>query len=145
VPGNGTSNANDPPQEVLFIVTDGVNDEATASGLVGQTSSNGGTRIYGSINHLISPEQCAAIKSRNIRIAFLYLTYYPLTTNTWYEDYIQPFQFVGGNVNSTDQIAVAAQNCASPGLYFAVDTGGDITAAMNALFQKAVATAHLTQ
>ena len=140
-PGNGTSNPGDTPQEVLFIVTDGVNDEQPADGAVGQTTSSGG-RIYGSIDHLISPDQCTAIKNRGIRIAFLYLTYYPLTTNGWYNSYISPFQFP--NRTSTDQIAVAAQNCASPGLYFAVDTGGDISAAMTALFQKAVATAHLT-
>jgi len=43
------------------------------------------------------------------------------------------------------QIATDAQNCASPGLYFQVNTDGDISAAMIALFQQVVATAHLTQ
>jgi hypothetical protein len=37
------------------------------------------------------------------------------------------------------------QSCASPGLFFEVKTDQDITAAMNALFQQAVATARLTQ
>jgi hypothetical protein len=66
----------------------------------------------------------------------LYLTYNPLPTNSWYNSYIAPFQ---------PSIATQAQNCASPGLYFQVNTDGDITAAMNTLFQRAVATAHLSQ
>jgi hypothetical protein len=37
------------------------------------------------------------------------------------------------------------QACASPGLYFEVQSGGDISSAMTALFQQAVATARLTQ
>lgn len=56
-----------------------------------------------------------------------------------------PDSYTPTNVNSlVDNIASAAQACASPGLYFAVDTGGDVNAAMIALFQKAVSTAHLT-
>jgi len=125
-PGNGTSNTGDTPQEVLFIVTDGVNDELY-----------NGNRVMAPINTvLVNPDYCTKIKSRNIRIAFLYLTYYPLPTNSFYNSNIAPFQ---------SQIATDAQNCASPGLFFQVSTDGDITAAMTALFQKAVATAHLTQ
>ncbi len=122
-PGNGTSNAGDPPEEVLFIVSDGVNDELL-----------NGSRVMAPINTRAS--WCATIKNRGIRIAFLYLTYYPLPTNGFYNSNIAPFQ---------PQIAVDAQNCASPGLFFEVSTGGDINAAMTALFQKAVSTAHLTQ
>jgi hypothetical protein len=122
-PGNGTSNKNDTPQEVLFIVSDGVNDELLS-----------GSRSYSAINTY--QNYCTTIKNRGIRIAFLYLTYYPLTTNGWYNTYIAPFQ---------SQIATNAQNCASTGLYFQVTTDGDISSAMNTLFQKAVATARLSQ
>jgi hypothetical protein len=127
-PGNGTNNTGDTPQEVLFIVTDGVNDY-----------SNGG-RVINAINTQInantSTSWCDTIKGRNIRIAFLYLTYNPLPTNSFYNNNVKPFQ---------SQIATDAQTCASPGLYFQVSTDGDISAAMAALFQKVVATAHLTQ
>ncbi len=122
-PGSGTSNAGDTPQEVLFIVSDGVDDYGSS-----------GSRIQAAINTKFS--NCAAVKNRGIRIAFLYLTYNPLPTNSWYNTYIAPFQ---------SQIATDAQNCASPGLYFQVNTDGDISSAMNALFEKAVATAHLSQ
>ena len=37
------------------------------------------------------------------------------------------------------------KSCASPGLFFQVSTDQDISAAMAALFQQAVATARLTQ
>ena len=122
-PGNGTNNPGDTPQEVLFIVSDGVIDE-----------SSGG--------RLISPVDefstwCSKVKANGVRIAFLYTTYYPLPTNAFYNSYVAPYQSQIG--------PTYAQNCASPGLYFEVSTGGDITSAMTTLFQKTVTTAHLTQ
>ena len=122
-PGEGTNAPGDTPQEVLFIVTDGVSDEAS-----------GGQRIYSPFG--ASPSWCQTIKNRGIRIAVLYTTYNPLPTNNWYNTYISGEQ---------SSIATDAQNCASPGLYFEVNTGGDITAAMDALFRTAIATARLTQ
>lgn len=121
-PGNGTSNPGDTPQEVLFIVTDGVTDY------------NNGGRKMSAINTDYS--WCSTVKARGIRIAFLYLTYYPLPTNSFYNSNIAPFQ---------PNIPTAAQNCASPGLFFQVSTDGDITGAMQSLFARAVATAHLLQ
>jgi hypothetical protein len=120
-PGNGSSSANDTPQEVLFIVTDGVNDEQLS-----------GSRSYSAINTY--SDWCTTIKNRGIRIAFLYLTYNPLATS-FYNTHIAPFQ---------PQIATNAQACATPGLYFQVDTDGDISAAMKTLFQKAVSIARLS-
>ncbi len=108
---------------MLFIVSDGVIDE-----------SSGG--------RLISPVDefstwCSKVKANGVRIAFLYTTYYPLPTNAFYNSYVAPYQSQIG--------PTYAQNCASPGLYFEVSTGGDITSAMTTLFQKTVTTAHLTQ
>jgi hypothetical protein len=122
-PGNGTSNPGDTPQEVVFIVSDGLNDELVS-----------GSRAYPPVS--TNTTWCTTIKNRGIRIAFLYLTYNPLPTNSWYNTYIAPEQ---------SQIAADAESCASPGLYFQVNTDGDISAAMTALFQKVIATAHLTQ
>ena len=81
-------------------------------------------------------DNCTAIKNRGIRIAFLYTTYYPLPTNSFYNSYVAPFQ---------SQIAADAQNCASQGLFFQVDTGGNISDALQTLFLRAVSTARLTQ
>jgi Flp pilus assembly protein TadG len=129
-PGGGTNNTGDTPQEVLFIVSDGLVDEGVPSnGNCGST-----TRACAGINTLA--DWCTTIKNRGIRIAFLYTTYYPLTTNAFYNSNIAPFQ---------SQIATDAQNCASPGLFFQVDTGGNISDALQTLFLRAVSTARLTQ
>jgi Flp pilus assembly protein TadG len=120
-PGNGTNQKGDTPQEVLFIVTDGVEDETV-----------NGSRVQA----LMDPSYCTTIKNRGIRIAVLYTTYLPLPTNAWYNQYISPFQpNIGPNL----------QSCASPGLYYAVTTNQDISAALISLFNSAVATAHLTK
>jgi hypothetical protein len=79
---------------------------------------------------------CTTIKGRGIMIAVLYTEYLPLPTNSWYNTWISPFQ---STIGST------MQSCASPGLYFEVTTDSDITAAMQALFQLAIATARLSQ
>jgi Flp pilus assembly protein TadG len=119
-PGNGTNAKGDTPQEVLFFVTDGVEDE-----------SNGGR-----VQSIMDPAKCATIKARGIRIAVLYTTYLPIPSNAWYNQWIAPFQ---------SNIAPALETCASPGLYFEVQSGGDISGALNALFQKAVETSRLTE
>jgi hypothetical protein len=120
-PGNGTNANGDKPQEVMFFVTDGVEDEMVSGNRQQSLMDNG---------------WCTTIKNRGIRIAVLYTEYLPLPTNAWYVSYISPFQ---------PQIGPNLQNCASPGLYFKVTTNGDISAAMSQLFQEAVATAHLTR
>jgi hypothetical protein len=121
LPNPGTGAVNDKPQEVLFFVTDGVEDE----------NVNGKRQ-----QSLMDPSWCTIIKNRGIRIAVLYTTYLPLPTNAWYNTYIAPFQ---------SQIGPNLQSCASPGLYFEVSTNQDISAAMNALFQNAVQTAYLNK
>jgi Flp pilus assembly protein TadG len=120
-PGGGTRSAGDTPQEVLFIVTDGVEDQMV-----------NGTRVQS----LMSNSYCTTIKNRGIRIAVLYTTYLPLPTNSWYNSYIKPFQ---------PQIGPTLQSCASPGLYFQVSTDQDISGALAQLFNIAVETAHLTK
>jgi Flp pilus assembly protein TadG len=122
-PGNGTSNAGDTPQEVLFIVSDGVVDEL-----------HNGSRVIAPAGATV--DWCTTVKNRGIRIAYLYLTYYPLPTNSFYTAHVAPFQ---------PNLSADMRACASPGLFFEVSTGGDVNAAMQALFKKAVATAHLTQ
>ena len=121
-PGNGTNAFGDSPQEVLFIVTDGVEDEGIS-----------GTRTYS----LTSGAQCTAIKNKGIRIAILYTTYNPMTNDTWYNTYI------AGTVQKN--IAPNLQACASPNLFFQVNTDGDISGALSQLFQTAVTTAYLSK
>jgi Flp pilus assembly protein TadG len=118
-PGSGTAGST--PQEVLFLVSDGVGDKHA-----------GGNRHQA----VFDTSWCTTVKNRGIRIAVLYTTYLPLPTNGWYNKWIAPFQ---------PQIAGNMQSCASPGLFFEVSTDQDISAAMQALFQQAIATARLTR
>jgi Flp pilus assembly protein TadG len=128
MPTPGTGATGSTPQKILFLVSDGVEDDN--SGSCSQPLS--GTRCQAPFD----TTWCTTVKNRGIRIAVLYTTYLPLTTNAWYNTWISPFQ---------SQIATNMQSCASPGLYFAITTDGDISAAMQALFEEAVSTARLTQ
>jgi Flp pilus assembly protein TadG len=128
MPSPGTGASNSTPQEVLFIVSDGVDDEVNSSSCA-QTLD--GTRCQQPFNTAM----CTTIKNRGIMIAVLYTEYLPLPTNSWYNTYVAPYQAtLGTNM----------QNCASPGLYFEITTDGDITAAMQTLFQLAISSARLS-
>jgi Flp pilus assembly protein TadG len=126
-PGNGTNAKGDGPQEVLFFVTDGVEDYM----------NNGARQIS-----LLNTANCTAIKNRvssgglPIRIAVLYLDYLPLPSNAFYTANVEPFE---------PNIGTTLQSCASPGLYQEVTTDQDISTALATLFINAVNTAHLTQ
>jgi Flp pilus assembly protein TadG len=122
-PGKGTIKAGDTPQEILFIVTDGVEDENVGGGR--QQSTMIGTKDW-----------CTPLKTNGIKIAILYTDYFPLPTNSWYNTYISPIQ---------SSIATTLQNCASSGLFYEVGLGQDISGALTELFQSAVNSAHLTQ
>jgi hypothetical protein len=126
-PGNGSASST--PQEVLFIVSDGVDDEVNSTSCSQPLT---GTRCQQPFN----TSMCTTVRNRGIMIAVLYTEYLPLPTNSWYNTWISPFE---------STLASNMQSCASPGLYFEITTDGDITAAMQALFQLAIATARLSQ
>ncbi len=128
MPSPGTGTPSSTPQEVLFIVTDGVDDEVSSS----CSQSLDGTRCQ----QPVDTTWCTTVKNRGVQIAVLYTEYLPLPTNSWYNDWIAPVQ---------SQISPNLQSCASPGMFFSVTTDGDITAAMQTLFQQAVAAARLTK
>ncbi|UIJ43674.1 pilus assembly protein TadG-related protein [Sphingomonas cannabina] len=129
-PGDGTNVQGDTPQAILFLITDGMRDEAF----------NGNVN-----NRKIGPlptELCDSVKARGIRIAVLYTEYLPgaLDKDPWSVTNVRdPL------LKPVDKISPPLIACASPGLYYEVTTDSDISAALAALFQKAVATAHLTQ
>jgi hypothetical protein len=127
-PGTGTAGSS--PQEVLFLVTDGVDDEVNSTSCSQQLVD--GNRCQQPIN----TTWCTTVKNRGIRIAVLYTEYLPMPTQNWYNEYISLFQ---------DQIATNLQSCASPGLYKMVTTDDDIAAAMETLFQIAISSARLSQ
>ena len=120
--GNGAAAGS--PQQVLFFVSDGMNDTYNCS------------YNNGSSCRQITPldtTPCATLKKNGIKIAVLYTTYLPLTTNSFWTSWVRPY------TTPTDQVAANMQSCASPGLYFEVNSDQDINAAMLALFEKVVA------
>ncbi len=130
-PGNGTNQAGDTPQEVLFIVTDGVEDEKNGSRLQ-QAINDLGNAPGGNSN---STNWCAAIKNRGVKIAILYTDYLPVPTNSWYANWIAPIQ---------SDIGPALQACATPGLFYDAAIGADLGQALAALFAAVTHTGHLT-
>jgi len=144
-PGSGTNANGDTPQEVLFLVTDGVEDETVSKvhGSCPSLQASQGNEI--SLNSSscrqeslpsINPDWCTTIKNKGIRIAVLYTVYSPIPSNSWYTNHVSPFQ---SNIGPT------LETCASPGLYFAVQSGGDVSAALSTLFQLAVQSAYLAR
>lgn len=139
IPNAGDGSSSLTPQKVLFFVSDGLADANypnAGSGpnqpLFSCSQANlGGGRCQEPIN----TTSCTAIKAKGIKIAVLYTTYYPLTTNSWYNNTVAPW---------ASQISQNMQACASPGLYFEVSPTQGISAAMTALFNLALRQVRIT-
>ena len=153
-PGQGTASPGDTPKEILFIVTDGVEDTnvggCTTSGGSGADSPYvvcSGNRQQSAMD----PSYCTTIKNRGILIAVLYTEYDALPTNAWYMTYVSPYnqppppQSPDLSSDYSTGIASQLESCATPGLYTKVATGGDISAALNQLFITAVNSVFLSQ
>jgi len=122
-PGNGSNLAGDSPQEVLFFVTDGVEDEQNV------------IRLIQPINAGLSTNYCTLIKNRGIKIAVLDTTYLPVPANSFYMTYVAPIQ---------SNLGPALQACASSGLYYQAAIGANLGTALATLFQAAVQSAALS-
>lgn len=135
-PGDGLSSS--APQKLLFYVSDGVADEVNSTSCTQPTTQGKDPKTgkkYVRCQEPLTVSLCTTLKNRGVKIAVLYTTYLPLPTNSWYNSWISPF---------SSSIATNMQACASPGLYFEVSPTQGISAAMTALFQKAVQSARLT-
>jgi Flp pilus assembly protein TadG len=139
-PGNGTNVANDTPQEVIFLVSDGVDDVNISTDPY--TSSCDQTLSGKRCQQPLDPAICTTIKNKNIRIAVLYTEYDDSAlnnTDAWYDTWIHPFN------GASSKIETNLQSCASPGLYTKVATNDDITSALQTLFLKVASDPRLTQ
>jgi len=132
-PGNGTNQSGDKPQEVLFIVTDGVEDEESGGSRLQQAMNDLGNAPGGNSS---GTNWCTKIKNRGIQIAILYTDYLPVPANSWYESWVAPIQ---------SDIGSALQACASPGLFYDAAIGADLGQALSALFAAVTQSGHLTQ
>ena len=112
-PGNGTNSAGDKPQEVLFFVTDGVEDELNINRLIQPINGGNGATNY-----------CTTIKNRGVKIAVLYTEYLPVPSNA---------STMRTSRRSSRNIGPTLQACASPGLYYDAAIGADLGAALSQL------------
>lgn len=144
-PGLGSNSPGDTPQEVVFLVTDGVEDKIVS------TCPNATFASSSRCQQPLDTTMCTTIKNRGIKIAILYTEYLQLInlgpsqniTDSWYLSWVNPYD---GPTSATGQIAQNLQACASPGFFSDVTTGGDISTALTNLFIKvASSTASLTQ
>jgi Flp pilus assembly protein TadG len=114
-PGDGSTKG---PKEFLLIITDGIEDDASGTGLM-------------------DTSMCATIKNRNIQIGVVYATYFPIPGYWPYDLYVAPVQ---------SQINPNLASCASsPAYFYEVNVDGDISTAVNAIFQSYLQTPHLMQ
>jgi Flp pilus assembly protein TadG len=143
-PGLGSNASGDTPQEVVFLVTDGVEDK------ISSTCPNATLGSHNRCQQPLDTTMCTTIKNRGIKIAILYTEYLQLinlgpsqnVTDSFYMSWIDAYDEPTPN---TGTIALNLQACASPGFYSSVATGSDITAALTDLFIKvASSTASLT-
>ena len=128
-PGNGTNQPGDTPQEVLFIVTDGAEDELSGGSRLEQAINDLGSAPYGNSS---GTNWCTTIKNRGVKIAILYTDYLAVPANSWYVGHIEPIQ---------SDIGPALQACATPGLFYdagldASNLGADLVKLFNAASQS---------
>ncbi len=146
-PGLGSNAAGDTPQEVIFLVTDGVEDKIVANAAACPNATLATT--FKRCQQPLDTSICTTIKNRGIKIAILYTEYLQLktpnipVTDNWYMTWVDPYDTP---TSANGQIATNLKACASPGFFSDVQTGGDISQALTDLFIKvASSAASLTQ
>jgi Flp pilus assembly protein TadG len=118
----------------VFLITDGAQDpQVKALNGGGWSGSNHAT--------VLDPTAlCKPLKDRGIIISVLYVPYQPIQNPN--------ASFAGnedGYANSNiSDIPPSLKACASPNFFFTANTPADITTALNAMFNQALITAHIT-
>jgi Flp pilus assembly protein TadG len=130
--GNGSAWNNTLPY--VFLVTDGAQDPQIKGLNAGGWSGSNHATVLDPV------AQCKPLKDRGIIISVLYVPYAPIQNPN--------HAFAGdedGYANSNiANIPGSLQSCASPGFFYTANTPADITAALNAMFNHALVTAHIT-
>jgi hypothetical protein len=115
-------------------VTDGAQNFQTCCNFSG---SNSATTIP-----IGASSYCTPLKNRGITIAVLYIPYEPIQNPTTIfnnEDNV-----ANANINGPPGISASLTACASPNFFFQATSTSQIAAALAAMFNQALVTAHLT-
>jgi Flp pilus assembly protein TadG len=127
--GDGSSPTDTKP--FVFLLTDGAQNFQTCCGFSG---SNSATVMASGTS---SP--CQALKSRGITVAVLYIPYEPIQNPTTI--YNNEDNVANANIAN---IPPSLTSCASPNFFFQATSTSQIAAALAAMFNQALVTAHLT-
>jgi Flp pilus assembly protein TadG len=135
--GDGSSSNNTQP--FVFLVTDGAQDPQTKGTPNGSWSgSNHAVTMTDSGNSY--PGICTTMKNRGIVVSVLYIPYQVINpVNASFagdeDDYAN---------NNIPNIPASLKSCASPNFFFTANSPADITTALNAMFNQALITAHIS-
>ena len=127
--GDGSSQANS--LKLVMFISDGEND----SNVTPCSQALTGARCQEPIDVSL----CTALKARGIQVGVLYTTYEPITSNSWYVSYVQPYNAGPFSPSPNSVIAKNMKACASSGLYQEVGPNDDLTGALAAMFNSYLA------
>jgi Flp pilus assembly protein TadG len=127
----GDGSASNNTQPFVFFVTDGAQNFQTCCGFSGSNSAT--------VMPTGASSYCKPLKARGITISVLYIPYQTIQNPTTI------FSNEDGVANANiPNISPSLSDCASPGFFFTANSPADITTALNAMFNKALITAHIT-
>ena len=145
ISGGGTSAVGDgstasTPQPYVFLVTDGAQVPQIKGVPNGAWQFSNHATTIDNQGALATVPFCETLKGRGIIVSVLYIPYQPISpVNTSFagdED-----TYANDNIPF---IPASLQKCASPGFFYTANAPSDITAALNAMFNHALQTAHIT-
>ena len=136
--GDGSTQST--PQPYVFLITDGAQVPQTKGVPNGSWSGSNHATTIDNQGALATVPSCETMKNRGIVISVLYIPYQPISPVNK--------SFAGDEDtyanNNIPFIPPSLQKCASPGFFYTANTPTDITAALNAMFNHALQTAHIT-
>jgi Flp pilus assembly protein TadG len=145
ISGGGTGAVGDgstpsTPQPYVFLVTDGAQVPQIKGVPNGAWNFSNHATTIDNQGTLATVPSCETLKGRGIIVSVLYIPYQPISpVNT---------SFAGNEDtyanNNIPFIPASLQKCASPGFFYTANAPSDITAALNAMFNHALQTAHIT-
>ena len=128
------------PQPYVFLVTDGAQDNQVKGVPNGSWSGSNRATTIDNQGALATVPSCETLKGRGVIVSVLYIPYQPVspvvTTFAGNED-----TYANNNI---PYIPASLKKCASPGFFYTANSPTDITAALNAMFNHALQTAHIT-
>jgi len=128
------------PQPYVFLVTDGAQDNQYKDVPNGGWHGSNQATTIDKQNTLTTVPECETLKGRGIIVSVLYIPYQPVSPVVT--------SFAGNEDtyanNNIPYIPASLQKCASPGFFYTANSPTEIAASLNAMFNHALQTAHLT-